>query len=76
MLEQLRENRIYEVSQGTHKIKLAEEIMRKEHRTSVGVMMTDGRDIREELIIDAKVLKAAKGYVFGAFVELKNEREP
>ena len=66
----LHENRISELSQGTQRIKLAEEILKREHRDTVVVVMTDGREIRGELTVDRKVLKIARGYIHGVFNEM------
>lgn len=67
---QLQENRYTELSQGSRRILLAEEVMKREHRSSVSVIMTDGREVRGELMVDAKICKIARGYVQGVFNEM------
>lgn len=70
---QLQKNRIIELSQGSQRIKLAEEVMRREHKETVVVIMTDGREVRGELTVDKKVLKIARGYIHGVFNEMMRD---
>lgn len=70
---QLQENRITELSQGSQRIKLAEEVLKRERKNSVTVIMTDGREVRGELTVDAKILKIARGYVHGVFNEMMQD---
>ena len=69
-MSSIQESRRTELEQGSRRIKLAEEIMKREHKDSVTVLMTDGREIRDELTINARVIKTARGYLHGVVNEM------